>query len=154
MTTPHSDQCHCPRCDSEPDHPDRRHHREMRAFLAALNKQQRRLFAAIEANRIGRGGVKEVSEITGPCTQTIAFGRRQLADLPLQGQPPEKSREMVGGRPLTERKYPAIAAALEEMAGDEVAGSPAGERRWVRSSVAKLTARLRGRGFSLSHNTV
>jgi hypothetical protein len=112
---PNSERCPCPRCLSEPDHPDKQHHREMRAFLAALNQQQRRVFAAIEANRIGRGGVKEVAAITGLCTQTIAYGRRQLAALLLDGELPKKMREVVGGRPLTERKYPAIAAALEEM---------------------------------------
>jgi hypothetical protein len=126
----------------------------MRAFLATLNKQQRRVFAAIEANRIGRGGVKEVAAITGICTQTIAFGRRQLAQLLVEGRLPNKKREVVGGRPLTERKYPAIASALEAMLSDEVAGSPEGERRWVRSSVAKLTSRLKERGFHLSHDTV
>jgi hypothetical protein len=154
MRSPHADQCPCPRCLSQPDHPDRQHHREIRAFLTTLNKQQRRLFAAVEANRIGRGGVKEIVEITGLCTQTIAFGRHQLAHLLLEGQLPQKKREVVGGRPLTERKDPAIAAALEEMLSDEVAGSPEGERRWVRSSVAKLTSCLRERGFRLSRNTV
>jgi hypothetical protein len=33
-------------------------------FLATLSREQRRLYAAIEANRIGRGGVSSVSEIT------------------------------------------------------------------------------------------
>jgi hypothetical protein len=130
------------------------HHREMRAFLTTLNQLQRRVFAAVEANRIGRSGVKEVAAITGLCTQTIASGRRQLAALLLEGQLPKKTREGGGGRPLTERKYPEIALALEEMLSDEVAGSPEGEKRWVRSSVAKLTSRLEEKGFHLSHDTV
>jgi hypothetical protein len=37
--------------------------------------------------------------------------------------------------------------------GHEVAGSPECEHKWVRSSVRKLTARLRDRGFSVSHGT-
>src|SRR5690349_13952321 len=120
MPTPRSDQCPCLRCLSEPDHPETQHHRELRAFLATLNQGQRRVFAAIGANRIGRGGVKRVAEITGLCERTIAFGRGQRADLLREGRLPRREREVVGGRPPTEWKNPAIAAALEEMLIDEV----------------------------------
>src|SRR5262249_12853860 len=44
--------------------------------------------------------------------------------------------------------------ALQEMLSDEVAGSPEDEQKWVRSSVAKLTERLRERGFPVGHNAV
>src|SRR5436190_934030 len=54
MLSQHFERCHCAYCASETDHPDRRHHQEMRAFLAILNHEQRRLYAAIEANRLGR----------------------------------------------------------------------------------------------------
>ena len=43
---------------------------------------------------------------------------------------------------------------VEEMLSDEVAGSPEEEHKWVRSSVSKLTKRLRERGFSIGHCTV
>src|SRR5438477_4509857 len=89
----------------------------------------------------------------GRCQATVARGRRELADL-LQGKSIKKERKPVRGRPRFEEKCPAITAALEEMLSDEVAGSPEGEHKWVRSSVHKLTARLRDRGFSVSHGTV
>jgi hypothetical protein len=89
----------------------------------------------------------------GLCKQTVAHGRRQLADL-LQGKSPEKVPHPVGGRPRTEEKYPAIMAALDAMLSDEVAGDPLGEQTWVRSSVRKLGRRLREKGFSVSNNTV
>jgi len=126
----------------------------MKAFLAMLNHEQRRLYAAIEANRLGRGGVRSMSKITGLCAPTIASGRRQLAILMEEGRLTKRVRTNVGGRPRTEQRYPAITAVLEEMLSDEVAGSPEDEQRWVRSSVAKLTKRLRERGFPVGHNAV
>jgi hypothetical protein len=125
----------------------------LRLFLATLNDEQRRLFAALESHRLGRGGVRRVAQVMGLCVQTVAYGRRQLADL-LEGKSLEKPPHPVGGRPRTEEKYPAITAVLEEMLCDEVAGDPMSERTWVRSSVRKLARRLRDKGFPVSNNTV
>jgi hypothetical protein len=122
-------------------------------FLSTLNQEQRRLYAAVEANRLGRGGVDRIVKITGLCQQTIARGRRQLADH-LEGKSPQKEPHPAGGRPRTEQKYPAITAALEEMLSDEVAGSPEREQKWVRSSVRRLTKRLREMGFPVSKQAV
>jgi len=137
----------------ETDESHKQFRRELKAFLGTLTREQRRLYAAVESNRIGRGGVRAVAEVTGLCCATIAHGRRQLADL-LEGKPLKKERKPVTGRPRIEEKYPAIKAVLEEMLGDEVAGDPDGEQKWVRSSVAKLTKRLRGKGFPVSRMAV
>jgi hypothetical protein len=122
-------------------------------LLSTLNYEQRRLYAAVEANRLGRGGVGRVIELTGMCHPTIARGRRELADL-LQGKSLKKEWKPGPGRPRTEEKYPAITAALEEMLSDEVAGSPEDEHKWVRSSVRMLTKRLRAKGFAVGANGV
>lgn len=145
--------CQCSECRGQIGHPDQQHHRELAVFLDTLNREQRRLYAAVEANRLGRGGVGRVAEIVGMGLPTVARGRRELADL-LQGKSLKKERKPVRGRPLFEEKCPAIIGVLEQMLSDEVAGSPEGEHKWVRSSVNKLTRRLRERGFSIGHSTV
>jgi hypothetical protein len=90
--------CRCAHCLNEDDHPDRQAHRELRLLLATLNFEQRRLFAAFESNRLGRGGVKHFAEISGLCSPTIARGRRELADL-VQGKAPVKKEQWpLGGR--------------------------------------------------------
>ena len=152
MPVSRPDQCCCPECLQGIDHPDGNYHREMRAFLATLSHEQRRLFAAVESNRLGRGGVGRVSEITGLCPHTIASGRRHLTDL-LEGRP-LKQRKPGPGRKRTEQKYPEISAALEEMLNDEIAGSPEDDAMWVRSSCRKLAEQLKEKGFSLSYRTV
>jgi hypothetical protein len=89
----------------------------------------------------------------GLCKRTVAHGRQQLADL-LESKSPNKEPHPVGGRPQTEKKLPAITAALEEMLSDEVAGDPMGAQTWVRSSARKLAQRLREKGFPVSNTTV
>jgi hypothetical protein len=154
MPTSRPDRCRCPRCLRRTEPPDGQHLREMRAFLTTLSREQRRLYAAIEANRIGRGGVSSVAAIMGLGTQTIRLGQRDLAELVAEGRLPRREREAVGGRPRTEAKHPAITAALEEMLSDEVAGSPEGGQRWMRSSCKKLAGRLKEQGFSISPATI
>lgn len=139
--------------ESQNTEQDEQYRREVKAFLATLTHEQRRLYAALEVNRLGRGGVRRVVDLTGVCQPTIARGRRRLADL-LEGKSIKKERKPVKGRPRIEERYPAITAALEEMLSDEVAGSPEDEQKWVRSSVAKLTKRLRERGFMVGQNGV
>jgi hypothetical protein len=152
MPASRPDRCRYPRCQQGIDHSDGNYHREVRAFLSTLSWEQRRLFAAVEANHLGRGGVRLISEITGLCPQTIASGRRQLADL-LEGRPLKK-RKPGPGRKRTEQKYPEISAALEEMLNDEIAGSPEGDAKWVRSSCRKLAEQLEQKGFFISYRTV
>jgi hypothetical protein len=121
--------------------------------LATLSFEQRRLFAAVESNRIGWRGVVRASAITGSCLPAIARGRRELADL-VHGRVPAKKVLPVYRRPRTEEKYPAAAAALEEMLGDETAGDPTSDQKWVRSSVRRLSRRLRERGFAVGKMAV
>jgi hypothetical protein len=153
MPTTHLPHCRCPECRDETGHPDQQHHRELAAFLSVLNHEQRRLYAAVEANRLGRGGVGTVKAMMGMCAPTVARGRRELADL-VEGKPFQKELKPVRGRPRAEEKCPAITAALEEMLTDEVAESPQEDYKWVRSSARKLAERLKERGFSVGPTTV
>lgn len=145
--------CDCPDCLAGNNHPDSQYHQDLRLFLSTLNDEQRRLYAAVESRHLGRGGVGKVAQITGLCKQTVAYGRRQLADL-LEGKSPPEEFHPVGGRPRTEENFPAITAALQEMLSNEVAGDPMGEQTWVRSSARKLGQHLREKGFPVSNTTV
>jgi transposase len=147
---PHA--CRCPRCQQQADHPDKQRHLELNLFMTTLSREQRRLCAAVESNRLGRGGDRLVSQITGLCPDTVSRGRKALAEL-LQGKPRQQPPS-AGGRPRTEAKNPALMAALEKMVEDETAGDSMREQKWVRSSVGKLTRRLSEQGFSVGHSTV
>ena len=144
--------CQCERCQQDAPQPEQQLHREINEFMACLHRSQRRLYAAVEANRLGRGGARLVAQITGLGEETIRAGRPELAEC-LTGElrQPPKPR---GGRPRVESKYPAIMAALEELLADEVGGHPMSDQKWVRVSVKWLTKQLRGRSFQIGGATV
>ena len=50
----------------------------MNLFLSRLDEQQRRWYVALEAKKMGHGGAKRMSQITGMNVETIRRGRREL----------------------------------------------------------------------------
>jgi len=96
-------RCQCPHCQQEADHPDKKQHRQMNLFLSRLDEQQRRWYVALEANRLGHGGIQLLAQITGLDEKTIQRGQEELAT-ELAGRPTERIRLPGGGRPLVEKK--------------------------------------------------
>ena len=97
-------QCQCPHCLlGPPDHPDRTIHYRLNLLLARLDEQQRRWLAGLESQKIGRGGDRLVSRITGLHVETIRRGRREL-DTSLRDCPPERIRRPGAGRPRAQKK--------------------------------------------------
>jgi hypothetical protein len=54
----------------------------MRAFGQTLSEKDRRRFAALEAARLGHGGIEYVAEVLGCSTRTIERGADELDQLP------------------------------------------------------------------------
>ncbi len=96
-------RCECANCLQEADHPERLLHEQINLLLSRLDEQQRRWYAAVEAQRIGHGGIRVMAAITGLDEDTITRGRQELAAT-LQGRPTEQIRLPGGGRPATEKK--------------------------------------------------
>jgi len=94
--------CQCSRCQ-EGDHPDRLWHHQMNVLMSRLDEAQRRWYAAVEAQRLGHGGDRLVSQITGLDEQTIRRGREEVA-ISLAACPAERVRQPGGGRPPVEKK--------------------------------------------------
>ena len=69
----------------------------MNLFLSRLDEQQRRWYAALESMRVGHGGDRLMSLITGMDEKTIRRGRREL-DASLAGRPIDQVRVPGGGR--------------------------------------------------------
>jgi len=103
MTAPGGPACQCPRCRDGAEHPDRRLHERMNLLLSRLDEPQRRWYAALESTRIGFGGDRLLSQITGLDEQTIRRGRQELAG-DLAEAPVKRQRRVGGGRPKLEAK--------------------------------------------------
>lgn len=95
--------CQCPHCRQEANHPDQELHRQMNLFLSRLDEQQRRWYVALEAKRIGHGGISLLSRISGMGEKTIQRGMQELA-AELAGRPIDRVRLSGGGRPPVEKK--------------------------------------------------
>lgn len=68
----------------------------LKIFLSVLNEKQRRLFLGFESIRLGYGGDKIISDLTGIDARTIAKGRRELLSHDISI---DRIRESGGGRP-------------------------------------------------------
>jgi hypothetical protein len=103
MTVSEVRVCQCPLCQQEAEHPARAMHRQMNLFLSRLDEAQRRWYVALESQRVGHGGDRGLSQITGLDEKTIRRGRDELA-ASLADQPTERVRQPGGGAPRTEKK--------------------------------------------------
>ena len=95
--------CQCSLCLAGPDHPERTRHQQINLLLSRLDERQRRWYVALEADRIGHGGDRLLSQITGLDEKTIRRGRAELASA-LADHPPTRLRRPGGGRPAIEKK--------------------------------------------------
>ncbi|HEY8744540.1 MAG TPA: hypothetical protein VIU62_15705 [Chloroflexota bacterium] len=95
--------CGCPGCRQDEEHADREWHRQMNLLLSRLDEQQRRWYVAVEAERLGYGGIVVLGQITGMDDKTIRRGRQELARS-LADRPVKRMRLPGGGRPPVEKK--------------------------------------------------
>lgn len=65
--------------------------RDMRTFYASLSEKDRRRYAAIEAAKLGHGGIEYVSKLLDCDAKTIRHGQRDLENPPVL--PPGKVRK-------------------------------------------------------------
>ena len=72
-------------------------------FSSLLDERQRRLYAGLEAMKIGHGGDTQIAELLGIDPGTIARGRRELlaGDVEL-----DRVRRAGGGRKSAQKKRP------------------------------------------------
>lgn len=72
-------------------------------FFSLLDERQRRLYAGLEAHRLGHGGDRKIADFLGLDVHTVARGRREL----FGGQVERgRIRQAGGGRKPAEKKRP------------------------------------------------
>jgi hypothetical protein len=75
----------------------------MNLLLSRLDEQQRRWYVAVEANRIGYGGLRLLSQVTGMDEKTIQRGQEEL-ERNFADRPTDQIRSGGGGRQRVEKK--------------------------------------------------
>jgi DDE family transposase len=122
-----------------------------------MDERLRRLWAASEAQALGRGGISRVAAATGISRRTLAAGLRELqtgepgSPAPL---PRGRIRRTGGGRkPLTEID-PKLVQDLEALVEPTSRGDPQSPLRWTCKSTAKLAAQLQRQGHQIGPRKV
>lgn len=119
-------------------------------LLPALNEKQRRMFAAIEAKSFGRGGIQQVSEISGMSRQTIYRG---LDDIKTKYKS-DRIRVAGGGRKKIGDENEKLVKSLDGLIEPVTRGHPESSLRWTCKSVRNLSFDLLARGHKISYRTV
>jgi transposase len=122
-----------------------------------LDERARRLWAAVEARAMGRGGISRVAEATGLSRVTIRAGLQELAlaDSGAGAEAlPERVRRRGGGRKPLSQHDPHLLHALETLVAPVTRGDPMSLLRWTCKSASQLAAALRAQGHPVSERTV
>lgn len=121
-----------------------------------LNERTKRLWAAVEANKLGRGGVTAVSKATGIAISTIRIGQRELKENPAAMNLDNTGgiRKKGGGRKSLIQNNPDLIMGLDALIKpfpDEFSIPPL---RWTCKSTRRLSGELSERGYRISHSKV
>ena len=127
------------------------------ALKPLLDERTRRLWAAVEARAIGRGGMMRVAEATGLSRSTIRAGLREL-DSPSIPDDENQTRARLrrpgaGRKPLMDHD-PTLLEALEALLDPVTRGDPMGPLRWTCKSAARLATQLQAQGHAVSERTI
>ena len=127
------------------------------ALAPLLDERTRRLWAAVEARAIGRGGITRVAEATGLSQTTIRAGLQELASQSTSDThnvTSERLRRPGGGRRSLVAQDPELLQALEALVDPVTRGDPMGPLRWTCKSAARLAMELQTQGHTVSERSI
>ena len=123
-----------------------------------MDERMTRLWAAAEAEALGRGGAVAVTKATGIRAKRILAGKAELAFLrenpPTEVPQKQRIRRPWGGRKRLEEKNPALAKALDVLIDPVTRGDPESPLRWTCKSTRKLAEELSAQGHSVGATKV
>jgi hypothetical protein len=95
----------------------------LRQYHRSLSEKDRRRFAAIEAIKLGHGGIEYIARVLGCDPQTVRDGMRELKQLPENPAGP-RVRKPGGGRKKAEVNQPELIQHVQRTIEHRTAGDP------------------------------
>lgn len=115
----------------------------IKKFYRTLSEKDKRRYAALEAQKLGHGGISHVAQMLGCSRTTIYEGLRELEAMPDDPLPEPRIRRMGGGRKPYEQTIDGIDAAFLEVVKDHIAGDPMDEKAvWTNLTQKEVKERL------------
>ena len=114
----------------------------MKAFFNSLSEKDKRRYAAVEAQKLGRAGITYISKLLGCSRSTTHAGLKDLGVLPEHKQAP-RIRRQGGGRKRSEETHAGLDEAFLAALKDDIAGDPMNEQtRWTHLTHQQIRQRL------------
>ena len=118
----------------------------------SFTERTKRLWCAVEARQLGRGGVSLVQQATGVSKPTVLKGIKELKH-PVE-LTPLQSRRQGGGRKKLIQRYTDLPDALETLIDPVMRGDPESPLRWTCQSTRLLANELHRQGYEIGPTTV
>ena len=116
---------------------------EMKKFYQTLSEKDKRRYAAVEALKLGHGGITYVATVLGCCHNTIRTGIDELKHLPEDSGDNRRIRKPGGGRKPYDVTYPDIDKKFLAVVSQYTAGDPMDDTiRWTNLSPQEIAERL------------
>jgi transposase len=128
------------------------------ALSGRLDEATLRLWAAVEARALGRGGVTAVANASGLSRTTIHAGLRELASVSsgvaIAPAGSTRIRAPGGGRKRLSAKDPTLLSDLDALVEPSARGDPQSPLRWTCKSTPHLAKELQKKGHRVSQRSV
>lgn len=98
--------------------------RLMQTYYRTLSEKDRRRYAAVEAKKLGYGGITYMAEVLDCAQSTIAIGMQELDAMPAEAGYEARIRRAGGGRKSYEESVPGIDEAFLAVVENHTAGDP------------------------------
>lgn len=115
----------------------------MQQFYLTLSEKDRRRYAAVEARKLGHGGVSYIARVLGCDRSTIQARMKELDHLPDDDEMAHRIRKPGGGRKPYYETHPNIDEQFLAVLRDHTAGDPMREEvKWTNLTPREIAERL------------
>ena len=127
--------------------------RQMQQFYHSLSEKDRRRYAAIEARKLGHGGIQYVCRLFACNYRTLVHGLRELNDAQAFDQ--ANIRKSGGGRPSAFATYENLDTVFLQVLDAHTAGSPMDETiKWTNMTRQAIADAMGAAGVAISVTVV
>jgi hypothetical protein len=116
---------------------------EIKKFYTTLSEKAKRLYTAVEALKIGHGGISYIARIVGCSRKAVARGIKELDQLSNDDSSNDRIRKPGGGRKPYYEKYTDINEQFLDILIDYAAGDPSNKDIiWTNLTPKEITDRI------------